>query len=183
VTAAKATAAILTIMFVVLAGSAHAEGTPSDSDLLEVDLDQPDVSPVLPVPTQVVPAESPQPPALTRFWAGAGLKWTPPTTFDKYALGVTLMLEVVDISMTLNFLGRPNEYPMGELNPAAAFLFGKNPSGGRVVAVGLAGMALTTALWYVLPDPLRKEVTLTIGVFEGYNAVDMYAAGIRFSLP
>ena len=152
---------VVLIAVTVLATAARAESQ-SDRDLLPVDLDQP--ATVGPGPW---------------YWQ----TWAPPSTFDKASLAATEALIAVDVLMTLNFLGRPNEYPMGEVNPIARSLFGRHPTGGRVVAVGVAGALATAALWYWLPDPWRKEVTLTVGAFELYNTATMYAGGIRFSLP
>jgi hypothetical protein len=109
--------------------------------------------------------------------------WRPPNTFEVVVLGVSEGLILADVLMTLDFAQRPNEYPMGEVNPAAAALFGAHPSPWRVAGVGIAGMVLTAGLWYALPPFWRDEATLTIGAFELYNTVHMYSAGIRFRLP
>ncbi len=140
----------LVVLAALLGTGARAE-TPSDRELLPIQLDDPATS----------------------------TSWTPPTTFDKVSLGVTEALIVVDVLMTLNAFRRPDRAPGGDLNPA---LYG-DPGTARILATCGAGAVATAALWYVLPDPWRKEFTLSVGILELLNTGHMYSVGIRFSLP
>lgn len=107
--------------------------------------------------------------------------WRAPSDFEKWTLGVTLGLELIDGLMTNDFKHRPSEYGSDE-NPVAEWMLGRHPSTARTLGVTAAGMALTTALWYALPPFWRCEVTLTVGGFEAYNVANMYSVGIRFRL-
>jgi hypothetical protein len=135
----------LAILIMLLASATRAQ------ELLPINLD-------LELPARVS--------ALEGFWGSQGIKWTPPTTTDKVLLAASALTVAADIWLTVKSCNNPT-YVYCESGPMILFT-GMHPSTEEIIGFGASAFVINAVLWYVLPDTLRKALSIGVVGVESY---------------